>query len=198
MEEVLFLNARKWLDIQETRCQIWLSGLYSTQVYCAMHHSDGEDSVVNNQIRVWFFREVTCQRKTQTKTSKDRSQMMIWAPKTEQGEGARESERKGCFCFTLGGQESLTDCVIVSVLYSADAKCRGTEGQWYYAILYKGLKHLRILLSARGPETNPPHGGRGVTVCKQRPGERGKLLSLPIQMLISSGNTLTDTPRNNV
>lgn len=121
MEEVLFLNARKWLDIQETRCQIWLSGLYSTQVYCAMHHSDGEDSVVNNQIRVWFFRDVTCQRKTQTKTSKYRSQMMIWALNTEQGEGDRESERRGCFCFTLGGQESLTDCVIVSVLYSADA-----------------------------------------------------------------------------
>lgn len=49
----------------------------------------------------------------------------------------------------------------------------GTVGQRYYAVLYKGLKRLRILSSAGGPETNPPHGGRGMTVRKQRPGERG-------------------------
>ena len=31
----------------------------------------------------------------------------------------------------------------------------------YYAILYKGLEHLWILVSAGGPGTNAPHGYRG-------------------------------------
>lgn len=37
-----------------------------------------------------------------------------------------------------------------------DAGLMGTEGQLYYVILYyKGLKHLRILVSAGGSGSNP-------------------------------------------
>ena len=39
-----------------------------------------------------------------------RSQMMIWAPKTEQGEGDRKVKGEGVSI--LGGQESLTDNVL--------------------------------------------------------------------------------------
>ena len=39
-----------------------------------------------------------------------RSQMIIWAPKTEQGEGDRKVKGEGVSI--LGGQESLTDNVL--------------------------------------------------------------------------------------
>lgn len=39
---------------------------------------------------------------------------------------------------------------------SMDGGPTDTDGQLYYAILYKGLEHTRIWVSAEGPGANTP------------------------------------------
>jgi len=60
------------------------------------------------------------------------------------------------------------------------------EDPYFSSCSQAEMGQMLYLLSNRLDDAHPHWGGQSV------------LLILPVQMLISSGNTFTDTPRNNV